>query len=73
MKEIVFSKFCDFQLMLKEPQKFSMSKFFSFFEIQSQKLTLWDLGDIKRNKVRNFGIISPDYVTVADRSMVGGS
>ena len=47
--------------------------FFQFFEKQIPKLAFWDLANIKRKKVRNFGYNSPDLVAAADRFMVGGS
>ena len=58
--------------MFENPQIFLTTIFFNFFEKQTSKLAFWDLVNIKRNKVRNFGYGSPDLVTAADRFMVGG-
>ena len=58
--------------MLEDPLKFSMFNFSKISKKKIQKWLYWDLSNIERNKVMNFGEPSPNPMEMADHFRSSG-
>ena len=65
-KKEIFFRFSDFSPKARGPLKIFDVQFSDIFKKKFQKLVLWDLSGIERNKVRNFGEPSPSPSETAE-------